>query len=303
MVMAGRALPPLNHLRAFEAAARHLSFTTAAQELNMTQSAVSQQIKSLETYLGQPLFNRRPKGLELTAMGKNYLPTVRDAFQTLGRGTRMVMDGSLKATLEVQCNLTFSVRWLAPRLHRLYRQHPNIRLNITTTIWEPMGNVEDADVEIRFLASAEPPEGFVRLTHDTFYPVCAPDYAVTLDEISSHRMFYCTGMLTTWQAWAEQAGFTGKAPAITHSQILAFGLQAAESGAGLVMGHDCVVGDAIEDGRLVRPFEEVVPMQEAYYIGINPNAQRRDDAQALVNWMRQEMLVDQSSLGREGTQA
>ena len=286
--MALRALPPLNHLRAFEAAARHLSFTIAASELNMTQSAVSQQIKSLESYLGQPLFYRRPKGLELTAMGKNYLPTVRDAFQTLGRGTRMIMDGSMRATLSVQCNLTFSVRWLAPRLNRFFARHPDIRLNLTTTIWEPMGAVEDADVEIRFLSQTEPPEGFDRLTWDTFYPVCAPDYPLDHADLSRHRLMYCTGMLTTWQAWSDQTQYRGASPAVTHSQILAFGLEAAENGVGLAMGHDCVVKDALAKGRLIRPFKERVPMQEAYYIGVSANADRRHDAQSFANWVKEE---------------
>ena len=298
--MSRRAFPPLNHLRAFEAAARHLSFTMAASELNMTQSAVSQQIKSLEGYLGQPLFYRRPKGLELTAMGKNYLPTVRDAFQTLGRGTRMLMDGSLRATLSVQCNLTFSVYWLAPRLQRFYARHPEVRLNITTAIWEPMGPVEEADVEIRFLSRSDPPDGFDRLTWDSFYPVCAPGYDVSLQDVAQHRLFYCTAMLTTWQSWAEAAGYTGPAPQVSHSQVLAMALSAAENGAGLAMAHDCVARHAIETGRLVRPFEAVAEMTESYCIGVNPAAQNRADAQAFASWIKEEMAAEYPGLTAVG---
>lgn len=287
--MPPRSLPPLNHLRAFDAAARHLSFTMAAAELNMTQSAVSQQIKSLESYLGQPLFYRRPKGLELTPIGKNYLPTVRDAFQTLSRGTGMIVDGSMQSTLTVQCNLTFSVCWLAPRLPSLYARHPDLRLNITTSIWEPLGPVEDADVELRFLSGSAPPDGFQRLTWCTYYPVCAPSFATSLESIAEQRVFYCSGMLTTWQAWAQSAGYSGRNPNITHCQVLAVAMQAAEAGSGLAMAHECVAADAIAAGRLVRPFEARPEMQEAYYVGVNPATARRAEADAFATWLIDEM--------------
>ncbi len=112
-----KLLPPLGWLRTFEAAARHLSFTGAARDLNMTQSAVSQQIKALEGHLGQPLFLRRHRALELTEAGITYLPVVRDAFRTLVRGTQAVT-GAQQNAVQVQCNITFAVNWLAPRLPR-----------------------------------------------------------------------------------------------------------------------------------------------------------------------------------------
>lgn len=298
--MNNRTLPPLNHLRAFEASARHLSFTAAAAELNMTQSAVSQQIKSLENHLGQPLFFRRPRALELTVMGLNYVPVVREAFQTLSRGTRMLVDGDTTQALHVQTNHTFSNYWLAPRLHRLYARHPEIHLHLSTAIWDPMERVEEADIEIRFLLSPEVDPTAERLTWDQFYPVCAPDYLVDITKIDQHRLFYCSAMMITWDAWAEDQSLS-KSPKITHCQVLGTALAAAEAGAGLAMAHDCAVEHMLEKGRLVRPFPHATKMSEAYYLTQNPRAQRNTQAAQFSQWVRDEMVVDYN--GRDGTQA
>lgn len=284
-------LPPLNQLRAFEAAARHLSFTAAAAELNMTQSAVSQQIKSLESHLGQPLFYRRPRALELTIMGLNYVPVVREAFQTLSRGTRMLVDGGTAQALHVQTNITFASYWLAPRLPRLYARHPDINLHITTAIWDRMERVEEPDIEIRFLISPETEPKATRLTWDKFYPVCAPDYKVDLKAIADHRLFYCTAMLTTWDAWAETQPALDT-PKINHCQILGIALAAAEAGAGLAMAHDCTVRHLLENGRLIRPFEHRSKMQEAYYLTMNPKVENNNDAANFSAWIKAEMLQE-----------
>lgn len=302
-----RTLPPLNQLRAFEAAARHLSFTTAAGELNMTQSAVSQQIKSLEGYLGQPLFYRRPRALELTVTGLNYLPVVRDAFQTLSRGTRMLVDGDARDAVQVQCNMTFATCWLAPRLPRLYARHPDLHLQINTAIWDPIERGDMADIEIRFLMAPARDRPAERLTWDTFYPVCAPDYQVSLTDIAGHRLFYCTAMLTTWDAWAEGVGLQpGPGPRVTHAQVLATAMAAAEAGAGLAMAHDCAARHAIAAGRLVRPFAGAVQMQEAYYLSVGPQGEENPHARAFARWIKEEMAVDYpasgSDLGRDGAQ-
>ena len=303
-----RALPPLNQLRAFEAAARHLSFTAAAGELNMTQSAVSQQIKSLEGYLGQPLFYRRPRALELTVTGLNYLPVVRDAFQTLSRGTRMLVDGDARDGLQVQCNLTFATCWLAPRLPRLYARHPDLHMQINTAIWDPMERGDMADIEIRLLMAPARDRPATRLTWDRFYPVCAPGYQVSLADISRHRLFYCTAMLTTWDAWAEGAGLpAAQGPRVTHAQVLATAMAAAEAGAGLAMTHDCAASHAIAQGRLVRPFAGSVRMHEAYYLSLGPQAENSTQAQAFAAWIKAEMAADYplsgSDIGPDGTQA
>lgn len=298
--MNDQSLPPLNHLRAFEAAARHLSFTAAANELNMTQSAVSQQIKSLENHLGQPLFFRRPRALELTVMGLNYVPVVREAFQTLSRGTRMLLDGDTTQALHVQTNHTFSNYWLAPRLPRLYARHPDILLHLSTAIWDPMERVEEADIEIRLLLSPDADPNAERITWDRFYPVCAPDYKVDLKSIDQHRLFYCSAMMTTWDAWADGKSIS-KTPKITHCQVLGTALAAAQAGAGLAMAHDSTAKHLLTEQRLIRPFTHAVEMTEAYYLTQNPRAQRNPNAAQFSQWVRDEMTADYNE--REGTHA
>jgi LysR family glycine cleavage system transcriptional activator len=290
--MATDRLPPLNWLRAFEASARHLSFTGAANELNMTQSAISQQIKGLEAYLGKPLFRRLPRVLELTDTGRTYLPVVREAFGTLSRGTRSVVGPERGRVLELQSSLGFSVHWLAPRLPRLFAAHPWLRLNITTQLWEPQETDRDADVEIRFSLNPGTGMGVERLNWDHFYPVCAPGHAVDEAEILSHPLYDCSGLVCTWEAWFEGQGKTfPPRTVVTYATTYAVTLSAAMAGAGLALGHDTLVSDLIERGRLVRPFAHRQPMQEAYYLILAPRAAATPAAQAFAQWIRAEFAA------------
>ena len=167
-------LPPLTWLRAFEAAARHRSFTHAASELHVTPSAVSQHVRSLEGFLGKELFIRGTRSLHLTEGGSNYLPIVRQAFEILAEGTRAFRPGDPGRSLIVQASPAFSTFWLAPRIRGLLTMHPWLHLNLTTPIWDPERSSSDADVEIRFLRANETMDGAVRLTRDRCYPVCRP---------------------------------------------------------------------------------------------------------------------------------
>ena len=174
-----KPLPPLGWLRTFEAAARHLSFTGAARDLNMTQSAVSQQIKALEGHLGKPLFFRRPKALELTEAGVTFIPVVRDAIRMLSRGTRAITGGEENA-VTVQSNLTFAIHWLAPRIARFRARHPEVSQNLMTEIWEPQAGSLAADIVIRFSLRPADDVRAKFLFRDHYYPVFAPQDPVTL---------------------------------------------------------------------------------------------------------------------------
>jgi len=204
--MAGMSLPPLTWLRAFEAAERHLSFTQAAVELNLTQSAVSQHVRSLEAFLGRELFIRRTRALQLTEAGSSYLPTVREAFDLLARGTRSFTGGDPGQTLIVQCNMAFSVFWLAPRLHRLHVACPWLVLNIVTTIWDPEHHARNAGVEIRFGRPGDMSEHARRLTRDRFYPVCCPGFVDGPGRLDTAHLFDCSGVMGTWETWSRSQG-------------------------------------------------------------------------------------------------
>lgn len=285
------ALPPLGWLRSFEAAARNLSFTGAARDLNMTQSAVSQQIKSLEGYLGRQLFHRRPRALELTPAGATYLPIVRDAFRTLTLGTRAIT-GAEKDVVQVHSNISFTVQWLSPRLGRFYAQHPEVTLNISTEIWEPREMAEGADVEVRFSLRVPENQRAELLRRDHYYPVCAPGYEVTLEELHRHRLFDCSNLMCNFPAWAEDQSLTWPNPPVTYATTYMAVLPAVMAGAGVGMAHDIMAADAIRSGRLVAPFEHRAPVQEAYYLLTSPRGEQSPGARAFAGWLREEMAAD-----------
>ncbi|WP_282027926.1 LysR family transcriptional regulator [Ruegeria faecimaris] len=283
-----KQLPPLGWLRTFEAAARHLSFTAAARDLNMTQSAVSQQIKSLEAYLGQPLFLRRPRALELTGAGISYLPVVREAFRTLLRGTRAVT-GAQQNAVQVQCNITFAVNWLAPRLPMFQAEHPSVQLNIFTELWEPREMAEGAAVEIRFSLRPSDTVRTELLRSDHYYPVCAPSYEVSLDTLQRTPLYDCSNLLSNWQNWIEDQGLIWENPPITYSTTYLVSLSVAMAGGGLCLTHDTIARDLIDEGRLVAPFEYRAVVPEAYYLLLSPQAEESPGAIAFAEWVRREI--------------
>ncbi len=286
-----RPLPPLNWLRAFEASARHLSFTGAARELNMTQSAVSQHIKSLEQHLKQPLFLRRSRTLELTRTGATYLPVVRDAFATLSRGTTALMMDQ-RSAVQVHTNLSFAAFWLAPRLKKFYALHPNVRLNIVTELWEPLEYAASADLEVRFSLRPADDARAERLASEYFYPVAAPDWKGNLETIAQTHLFDCANMLCNWQAWIEDQDIPWPNLPITYASTYAVSLNAAMAGGGLAMGHHSLTGRLIAEGKLVRPFEHQTPMQEAYYLICAPHMSDIPGAPQFANWLRSQMKRD-----------
>ncbi|MFA3920143.1 LysR family transcriptional regulator [Ruegeria hyattellae] len=285
------ALPPLGWLRTFEAAARHLSFTGAARDLNMTQSAVSQQIKSLEGYLGQPLFHRRPRALELTEAGITYLPVVREAFRTLLQGTRAVT-GDQQNTVQVQSNITFAANWLAPRLPDFHAKNPQVRLNIFTELWEPREMAEGASVEIRYSLRPADTVRTELLRSDHYYPVCAPGYPVTLDTLADQPLYDCSNLLSNWANWAEASELPWPNPPITYATTYLVSLSVAMASGGLCIAHDTIVRHLIDEGRIVAPFEHREPMPEAYYLLLSPQAEETPGAVAFADWIRREIAAE-----------
>ncbi|MEM6576868.1 MAG: LysR family transcriptional regulator [Pseudomonadota bacterium] len=288
--MSARGLPPLSWLRAFEAAARHLSFTIAADELNLTQSAVSQHVRSLEDFLGHRLFVRQTRSLRLTEAGMNYLPTVREAFDVLARGTRSFTGTDPARRLNLHCNLSFSVHWLAPRLADLADRHPWLRLNITTSLWEPRSLTLERSVEIRFGRSGDMPDRAERLTQDQAYPVCAPFYQEGRFDLTTARLYDCAGMMSTWDLWARKSGQPFERTAdITLASTYLVGMSTACAGGGMVMCHDTLAGDLLRQGALVQPFDGSITMTEAYFL-IPPSIHDTSDASAaFITWLSEKL--------------
>ena len=276
-----RVLPPLNWLRAFEAAARHMSFTLAADEIGITQSAVSQQIKALEGRLKLDLFIRRPRSLSLSDAGRDYLPFVQRAFETLEEGTRPYLTRDSAKTLTIYVNSAFSVLWLMPRLSGFTERYPDIRLDVLASFWNADLAGATADVEIRYGSRDFVQDSAVELHPDRLYPVCSPSFAEKLRELEDlHRVprLWVRHVADTWEYWAKSANVGAFAEPGQHqfnSYILKYGY-AARSG-GVALGHDTLCAGYLASGELIRPLDITVETRERYYL-ITPDDQSISDA-------------------------
>lgn len=290
--MEGR-LPPLGWLRAFEAAARHLSFTAAAEELGLTQSAISQQVKSLEAFLGQPLFVRRPRSLQLTDASRGYLPSVQSAFRLLQEGTQNFFGGVRDATLEIHANLAFSVFWLMPRLARFLDRYPWVQLDISTAIWAVEQTRPYASVEIRYGTGTWEGVKGERLGRQMGFPVCSPNIAERLaspDDLLRERLFDVKGMVQGWQAWFQQAGTSCKLPPdINWASTYVVTIEIARRSLGISLGQDLLSDDLFASGALVRPFNFAFEFQESYYLITPPRAELNAAAIAFREWLLEEL--------------
>ena len=288
-------------MRAFEAAARHLSFTLAAQELNLTQSAVSQHVRSLEGFLGRELFIRRTRALQLTEAGGNYLPTVREAFDVLARGTRSFTGGDRGAALILQCNMAFSIYWLAPRLPRLYAAHPWLVLNVVTALWDPETRAREAAVEIRFGRPGDMSDTATRLTRDHCRPVCHPNYMGGAPDLAQARLFDCTGVMANWEAWMRHVEHPfDRVPDVNLASTYVVAIEAARHQAGIALGHETLTHDLVESGHLIHPFEGATPLPEGYFLLPPAQHEQTPATCAFTDWLMAEIAACPYSVAQMG---
>ncbi|WP_293577655.1 LysR family transcriptional regulator [Phaeobacter sp.] len=284
-----QALPPLTWLRAFEATTRHLSFTRAAQELNLTQSAVSQHVRSLEAFLGRDLFIRKTRMLELTEDGGNYVPVVREAFNLLASGTQAFTGNDRGRSMVLQCNLAFSVFWLAPRLKRLYAQHPWLTLNIVTPIWDPERHASNAAMEIRFGRPTDMSGAARQLTRDQYFPVCAPSYRQQAEDLSTATLFDCAGVTGSWSTWLQShVPPRAETPPVNLTSTYVIAMQVALSGGGLALSHDTLAKDLLRSGDLIAPYPHRAPLSESYFLHSPSEHMATPATRAFEAWIMQE---------------
>jgi LysR family glycine cleavage system transcriptional activator len=272
-----RRLPPLNALRAFEAAARHLSFTRAADELHVTQTAISHQIKGLEERLGVRLFRRLPRGLLLTEEAQRYLPPVRDAFDQIAAATEQLAAGGSGGRLTVSVLPSFAAKWLVPRLGRFRAAHPDVDLRISASSQLVDFARDDVDVGIRMGRGAYPGLRVDRLFGESMVPVCSPEllrgpHPLRRPEDLRHHVLLHDDDHAGWQLWLELAGVEGvdarRGPIFTDSGMV---VEAAAEGQGVALARSVLAAGDLAAGRLVRPFEVSVPHDLAYYL-VSPEA-------------------------------
>ena len=290
-----RKLPPLNALRAFEAAGRYLSYTGAAQELLVTQSAVSRHVGALEDWLGVKLFFRRQRGIELTARGEAYFRALSSALDEMDHATRRVRDNADETLLRLKLPPTFAIRWLVPRLYRFKALHPEIEVQITTSHNPGDFEREDVDVFVHSEFGPPPGEGYRRLFGETLMPVCSPkllERSAPLGEpadLSRQVLLSSSNRPRDWPLWLAGAGVPGlesQDAMIFDNAALAY--QAAIDALGVVIAQKALIQDELDSGRLVAPLPQRVQTQGAYYLAFHPHRPKAPRVTAFEAWLMDE---------------
>lgn len=271
MVTMRRKLPPLNALRAFEIASRFGSFTIAARELSVSQSAVSRHIAHLEACLGVPLFDRRHREVRLTEQGQAYAAEVQKGFDQLLDATAKLLKGGENQLLRVALFPSIAARWLMPRLPRFYDENPDIQLSITTTVDRPDLEADTVDIANYRGIPSDPRVDYLALFDVALRPVCSPALLSGPKALKDPRdlgdliLLHSLNRLDDWRIWLEAAGVTGVDPRRgLRFENSALAYQAAIDGVGVVMAQTNVIADELLTGRLVAPFQLAVRTGESY---------------------------------------
>jgi len=301
-------LPSLNALRAFEAAARHLSFTRAAEELNVTQAAVSHQVKALEDELGMPLFRRLNRALLLTDAGQSLFPEIGEALDMMIAAVDRLHREDRSGELTVTTMDSFAATWLVPRLGHFRKAHPDIDLRITISDEAVDFNRVNVDLAIRYGAGHWPKLSVERLMTEEVFPVCAPllvdsEPGLKCPEDLKHHTLLHDDMRVDWRMWLMAAGQpdidASKGPSYQHSNLV---LQAAEQGDGVALARSVLVGNALAAGRLVKPFDVALPVRFAYYVVCPPANLGRPKVKVFREWLLAEARISDAA-GRTAPQA
>ncbi|HEV7371381.1 transcriptional regulator GcvA [Arenibaculum sp.] len=286
-----RRLPPLNALRAFEAAARHMSFTRAADELNVTQAAISHQIKALEETLGVALFRRLNRALQLTAAGQAYLPPLRDAFDQMAEATARLKASENTGQLTVSTLASFAGKWLVPRLPRFQHRNPGIDVLISTTSQLVDFTHQEVDLAIRFGRGGWAGLRCERLLTEEIFPVCTPALAEgmrTPQDLVKATLLH-DDFRIGWEIWLAAAGVSGvdhrRGTRFTDSSLV---LHAALAGQGIGLGRHVLVADDLASGRLVRLFDITLPSEIAYWVVAPERHFERPKVKAFRDWLHEE---------------
>lgn len=269
--MANR-LPPLNALRAFEASARQLSFTRAAEELFVTQAAISHQIKSLEEFLGIKLFMRKNRALLLSEEGQAYFLDIKDVFNGINDATERLLARGAKGAITVSLQPSFAIQWLVPRLNAFNAMHPDIDVRIKAVDQPESSLTEDVDVAIYYGRGHWADIHAEQLQKEYLVPVCSPlllegkKPLSKVEDLVNHTLLHDTSR-RDWKRWFKQISI--KATNVNHGPIFshsAMVVQAALHGQGVALAHRFLAKPDIDAGRLVCPFEDVLESKNSYYV-------------------------------------
>jgi len=286
-----RRLPPLNSLKSFEAAGRLLSFTDAARELNVTQAAVSHQIKVIEDFLGVSLFERYPRRLALSEQGKALLPDVTEAFDRVSQAIGSLSQEQYSNLVSVRLAPSFAAKWLSPRLKYFWLQYPEIDLCLFHA--HDAVDFEREEIDIAVTYGKGDWSGVVadKLLGLDFFPVCSPAFMCNdkplteLDNLRYYSLLHDANY-ECWRDWIELAGLQGidsdKGTIIDDTNVL---IQAAIDGQGIALGSTTFVEDHLESGKLIKPFDINLVNDFCYFVVCPESHLKNPAVRAFKEWL------------------
>ncbi len=289
-----RTTPPLHWLKAFEVSARTLSFTQAAEELLITQSAVSKQVKNLEYYLKVDLFSREHGGLRLSEAGKNYLPSVKRGFATLEQGTRSFLSYSGNVDLTIKSNYAFASFWLCQNIGEFMDIYPMVRCTISPALWEQDFSDSGAGVEIHYGKKETFGPTALQLTEEQLVPVCTPQIFSRIqgpEDLANECILDLTGIGDNWDYWSAQMNLTDIEFHNRHffgTFVLA--LNMALEGRGVTLAHNTLVKNIVDRGDLVVLPNMSVPSRDNYFALRNPNGPVSEASEQFLEWLQQRFV-------------
>ncbi len=285
--------PKLNALRAFEAAGRYLNFSKAGSELDISQAAISQQIRTLENYLNARLFIRRNRGLSLTGIGEAYQLVVHEALDRLDTVTDQLFPEVQAHVVTIQCTPSVATLWLIPKLADFRIHHPGIQLRIVTLDSElPEGQQSQIDLEITSQISKTENIDEDELIKVKIAPVCSPSLLEKTPlsnaaDIIDHHLIHVLGYSEDWHRWFRSFGLRNyKVPVGTSFDGSLMALESASKGGGIMLGRKPFMDQYLESNELVLPFGQQFTLTSTYYLRSSENTRRRQEINALRGWLK-----------------
>ncbi|NJO34083.1 MAG: transcriptional regulator GcvA [Rhodospirillales bacterium] len=301
-----RPLPPLNSLRAFDATARHLSFSKAAQELHVTPAALSHQIRGLEDQLGLKLFHRRARSIELTEAARTIHPGIRAGFEAIREAVERLDRGKQDRLLVVSSTPGLTAKWLVPRLYKFLALHPDIETRITASVSYANFATDDIDVGIRLSNGVHPDLYVEKLSEEWLLPLCSPRLLAgqhplkTPQDLKHFTLIQVDlpGVVPSWTDWMEMVGVDGiDSTRGLRLNVADHALDAASEGVGVVLAYKMVASRDIALKRLVIPFGPEIPLPgRAYYFVCAKGQEKRAPIKALRDWIVAEMQETHAAL-------
>lgn len=289
-------MPPLSWFRAFESAARHLSFTKAAQELGVTQSAISQNIRSLEMQLGTPLFIRKPRALALTDSGRNLLPDISLAISKIQNATKAFQHSEAEGSISIMTSPSFAQWILAPNLHKFTKEHPHTQLRLITSIWPDEYLVSSADIEVRYGSKTQVGKGANRILPDELILVASPhlgpiNSGEEINLADHHPVIEVQGTANSLKDWIKACEYSTDIQGSIFVDNYGLAIDLALQNVGIALVSSLIAAPLLKNGDLIKlgPYAQIA--SDGYFLAVNKKAPEID---AFILWLNAEISTMQT---------